>query len=62
VEHIWGMIGSNISPIENNLIIHKKNGKSKRLFIPELTIEEKEAFFKIMQNLSKNHNFELAIN
>lgn len=61
VEHVWAMLGHNVAAIENNLIIHKKNGGSKRLFIPTLNPEEKEQFFTIMYNLSKHHGFELII-
>lgn len=68
VEHVWTNLGRGLNGlgigvgrIQNHLIMHKKDGSSKRLLMPTLSLAEKEQFFIILQNISKHHGFEVII-
>jgi len=61
IEMVWSMIGPNISPIENNLMIYRHGQPTKRMFIPTLTWEERQVLDTILKNIAAKEGFALSL-
>ena len=55
IAHVHSIMGYSRAPIEFNLILFFKRGMPRRITLPELTGEEREQFFEVLNRISRLH-------